>query len=90
MFVAHGFSQKRQDAIKTFIGLVYQHVTRLQLLKDRGVDLELLRETGVIRREQPFGSIDQINQLVQSHQVHGAMHTVERRQRQFKLVQQEV
>ena len=89
--VVHGFAQKRQHPVKTLEGLVKQHVAFFaQLLEHRTARNHLGWKAGTVWRKQQLGFVDQIDQLVQTHQVDRAMHPVQSLSRQVKLLQQKV
>ncbi len=86
--VVHRFAQKSQYRIKTLERLVHEHIARPELLKKRLALSNLVGPVGLVRREQQFGRIHQVNELLQAHQVHRAVYAVQRTLRQIKLFQQ--
>ena len=90
LWIVHCLSQEGQYAIKTLEGLMQQHIPLLELFQNRRTRLDLMGPGGAPWGKHPGRIGDQINELRKPHQVHRALHAIERGARQVELAQQKI
>ena len=88
--VVHGLVQELHHRVERLERVVQQHVTAPQLLEDRLLAHQRGRPGRRERREAQRRRVGLVDQLVQPHQVHRAVHAVQRAWRQAELLEQEL
>src|SRR5665647_2575322 len=88
LWIIHGFTQKCQNAIKTFKRVMKQNIAQFELLKKRHTGRQLGWITALVNRETKFRQQHRIDQLRQSNKIDRTGNTIQSLLRQIKLLEQ--